>query len=72
VVVRRWVNEVNTALSSDNQSVQYLALALLHQIKRQDRLAVSKVVASLTRTPLRSPMAKCLLIRSESPARARR
>jgi len=62
-VVRRWVNEVNTALHSDNQSVQYLALALLHQIKRQDRLAVSKVVASLTRTPLKSAMAQCLLIR---------
>jgi len=62
-VVRRWVNEVNTALASDNQSVQYLALALLHQIKRQDRLAVSKVVASLTRTPLKSAMAQCLLIR---------
>ena len=62
-VVRRWVNEVNTALHSDNQSVQYLALALLHQIKRQDRLAVSKVVASLTRTPLKSAMAQCLLVR---------
>ena len=62
-VVRRWVNEVQTALSSDSQSVQYHALALLHQIKRQDRLAVSKVVASLTRTPLKSPMAQCLLIR---------
>jgi len=62
-VVRRWVNEVQTALQSDNQSVQYHALALLHQIKRQDRLAVSKVVASLTRTPLKSPMGQCLLIR---------
>ena len=62
-VVRRWVNEVQTALQSDSQSVQYHALALLHQIKRQDRLAVSKVVASLTRTPLKSPMAQCLLIR---------
>uniref|UniRef100_A0A7S2I1N9 Coatomer subunit gamma n=1 Tax=Haptolina brevifila TaxID=156173 RepID=A0A7S2I1N9_9EUKA len=62
-VVRRWVNEVQTALHSENQSVQYHALALLHQIKRQDRLAVSKVVASLTRTPLKSAMAQCLLIR---------
>jgi len=62
-VVRRWVNEVQTALTSDNPSVQYHALALLHQIKRQDRLAVSKVVASLTRTPLKSPLAQCLLIR---------
>jgi len=62
-VVRRWVNEVQTALQSDNQSVQYHALALLHQIKRQDRLAISKVVASLTRTPLKSALAQCLLIR---------
>ena len=62
-VVKRWVNEVQTALQSDNQSVQYHALALLHQIKRQDRLAISKVVASLTRTPLKSGLAQCLLIR---------
>jgi len=62
-VVKRWVNEVQTALQSDNNSVQYHALALLHQIKRQDRLAVSKVVASLTRTPLKSALAQCLLIR---------
>jgi len=62
-VVKRWVNEVQTALQSDNNSVQYHALALLHQIKKQDRLAVSKVVASLTRTPLKSPLAQCLLIR---------
>jgi len=62
-VVKRWVNEVQTALQSDNTSVQYHALALLHQIKRQDRLAVSKVVASLTRTPLKSALAQCLLIR---------
>jgi coatomer protein complex subunit gamma len=62
-VVKRWVNEVQTALQSDNHSVQYHALALLHQIKRQDKLAISKVVASLTRTPLKSPLAQCLLIR---------
>ena len=62
-VVKRWVNEVQTALQSDSVSVQYHALALLHQIKRQDRLAMSKVVASLTRTPLKSPLAHCLLIR---------
>ena len=54
-VVRRWVNEVQTALQSDSQSVQYHALALLHQIKRQDRLAVSKVVATLPSQPLNLP-----------------
>ena len=48
-VVRRWVNEVQTALHSENISVQYHALALLHQIKRQDRLAVSKVLPPAAR-----------------------
>mmetsp|Transcript_18958 Transcript_18958/g.55693 ORF Transcript_18958/g.55693 Transcript_18958/m.55693 type:complete len:886 (-) Transcript_18958:349-3006(-) len=62
-VVKRWVNEVQTALQSDNQTVQYHALALLHMIKKQDRLAVSKIVASLTRSPIKSPYAQCLLIR---------
>ncbi|KAG8469572.1 hypothetical protein KFE25_006027 [Diacronema lutheri] len=62
-VVKRWVNEVQTALQSDNQTVQYHALALLHMIKKQDRLAVNKIVSSLTRTPIKSPLAQCLLIR---------
>ncbi len=43
--------------------VQYHALALLHQIKQPDRLAVSKLVASLVRGSVRSPYATCLLIR---------
>jgi len=62
-VVKRWVNEVQTALTSDNMTVQYHALALLHMIKKQDRLAVSKIVSSLTRSPIKSPYAQCLLIR---------
>jgi len=62
-VVKRWVNEVQTALQSDNQTVQYHALALLHMIKKQDRLAVSKIVSSLARSPIKSPYAQCLLIR---------
>lgn len=62
-VVKRWVNEVQTALQSDNTTVQYHALALLHMIKKQDRLAVSKIVASLARAPIKSALAQCLLIR---------
>ncbi|CAL9132825.1 unnamed protein product, partial [Musa textilis] len=42
------------------------ALALLHQIRQNDRLAVSKLVASLTKGSVRSPFAQCLLIRYTS------
>lgn len=62
-LVKRWVNEVQEALSSKSAMVQYHALALLHQIKQHDRLAVSKLVASLVRGSVRSPYANCLLIR---------
>lgn len=43
--------------------VQYHALALLHQIKQHDRLAVSKLVSSLVRGSVRSPYAACMLIK---------
>ena len=63
-VVKRWVNEINQAASDkSSQMVQYHALVLLHAIKRTDRLAVSKLVATLTKTPPKSPLAQCLLIR---------
>jgi coatomer protein complex subunit gamma len=43
-VIARWVNEVQTTLStSKGDMVQFHALALLRSIKRQDKLAVSKV-----------------------------
>ena len=62
-VVRRWSNEVQEALHSKNPVVQFHALGLLHQIKINDRLAVSKLVTQLTRSPVRSPLAQCLVIR---------
>lgn len=62
-VVRRWVNEVTQALDHPSPMVQYHALGLLYLIKHADRLAVSKLVQSLTRTGVRSPMATTLLIR---------
>jgi coatomer protein complex subunit gamma len=63
-VVKRWQNEVNQAVM-DKQStmVQYHALALLHEIKQNDRLAVSKLVSQLCKSQLQSPLAQCLLIR---------
>ena len=63
-VVKRWVNEAQDAVtSSDNIMVQYHALGLLHHIRKTDRLAVTKLVAKLTRSSMKSPYAVCLLIR---------
>lgn len=62
-VVKRWVNEAQEAVNSDNVMVQYHALGLLYHIRRNDRLAVSKLVSRFTKSSLRSPYAVCLLIR---------
>eukprot|EP00252_Welwitschia_mirabilis_P027999 TRINITY_DN98_c0_g2_i1.p1 TRINITY_DN98_c0_g2~~TRINITY_DN98_c0_g2_i1.p1 ORF type:complete len:890 (+),score=165.23 TRINITY_DN98_c0_g2_i1:103-2772(+) len=62
-IVRRWTNEIQEAVQSRAALVQFHALALLHQIRQNDRLAVSKLVTSLTRGTVRSPLAQCLLIR---------
>ncbi|OVA04518.1 Clathrin/coatomer adaptor [Macleaya cordata] len=62
-IVRRWSNEVQEAVQSRAALVQFHALALLHQIRQNDRLAVSKLVTSLTKGTVRSPLAQCLLIR---------
>ena len=62
-VVRRWINEVQEAVNSTSDMVQYHALSLLYKIKQHDRLAVSKIVQQLSRGSLRSPLATCLLIR---------
>ncbi|XP_042231266.1 LOW QUALITY PROTEIN: coatomer subunit gamma-2-like [Homarus americanus] len=62
-VVKRWVSEVQEALSSDCVMVQFHALGVLHQIRKSDKLAVTKMVSKLTSSSLRSPYAICLLIR---------
>lgn len=62
-VVKRWANEAQEALNSDNIMVQYHALGLLYHIRRTDRLAVSKLVNKLIRQNLKSPYALCMLIR---------
>lgn len=62
-IVKRWSNEVQEAVQSRAALVQFHALALLHQIRQNDRLAVSKLVSNLTRGAVRSPLAQCLLIR---------
>lgn len=65
-IVKRWSNEVQEAVQSRAALVQFHALALLHQIRQNDRLAVSKLVTSLTKGTVRSPLAQCLLIRYTS------
>ncbi|KAI7750418.1 hypothetical protein M8C21_033742, partial [Ambrosia artemisiifolia] len=65
-IVKRWSNEVQEAVQSRAALVQFHGLALLHQIRQNDRLAVSKLVTSLTRGTVRSPLAQCLLIRYTS------
>ena len=62
-VVKRWVSEAQSAVNSDNMMVQYHALGLLYHIKRADKLAVAKLLVTLTRSGLRSAHAYCFLIR---------
>ncbi|XP_065217369.1 coatomer subunit gamma [Planococcus citri] len=62
-VVKRWVNEVHELLNSDNVMVQYHALGLMYDIKKYDRLAVTKLVALLTRRTFKSPFPLCTLLR---------
>uniref|UniRef100_A0A915LCV5 Coatomer subunit gamma n=1 Tax=Meloidogyne javanica TaxID=6303 RepID=A0A915LCV5_MELJA len=54
-VVRRWANEVQEAVSSDNHMVQFHALSLLYQIRSSDRLAILKMVQKFSKSGLRSP-----------------
>ncbi|KAG6502410.1 hypothetical protein ZIOFF_042303 [Zingiber officinale] len=65
-IVKRWSNEVQEAVQSRAALVQFHALALLHQIRQNDRLAVTKLVTSLTKGSVRSPLAQCLLMRYTS------
>ncbi|XP_078340160.1 coatomer subunit gamma-2-like [Crassostrea virginica] len=65
-VVKRWVNEAQEAVSSDNIMVQYHALGLLYHIRKYDRLAVTKLVSKFSKHSLKSPFAYCLLIRIAS------
>jgi len=62
-IVKRWVHQVQESLQSKSMMVQYHALGLLHKLKQHDRLAVSKLVSSMTKSSIRSPYAHCLLIR---------
>ena len=55
---------------SPSWAVQFHAVALLHALRANDRLAISKLVTSLVRGSVRSPLAQCLLVRYVSQVRA--
>eukprot|EP00798_Chlamydomonas_sp_ICE-L_P030905 gene30905-35958_t len=62
-IVKRWVNEIQEAAQSKNHMVQFHAVALLHALRATDRLAISKLVSSLTKASVKSPLGQCLLVR---------
>lgn len=43
--------------------VQFHGLGVLHQIRKSDKLAVTKMVSKLTSSGMRSPYAICLLVK---------
>ena len=61
--VKRWANEIQEAVNNKTRMVQYHALHLLYLIKRHDRLAISKIITTLIRSPPKAPLTMCLLIR---------
>jgi len=69
-VVRRWVSEVSSAMTTKTDMVQYHALCLNYKIKRHDRQAVAKLVTSLTRAAPRNPYAQVVAVRLASIATA--
>jgi 16S rRNA G1207 methylase RsmC len=57
-VIKRWENEVKEAVQSKHTMVQCHAVALLHALRASDRLAISKLVTTLTASKLwqRTPL----------------
>ncbi|XP_046975777.1 coatomer subunit gamma-2-like [Vanessa cardui] len=62
-LVKRWANEAQEAINSDNAMVSYHALGILASTRKNDKLSTVKLVTRLAKSPLKSPYALCLLIR---------
>lgn len=65
-MVRRWSSEVSECISrkdTTDSMVQFHALALLYELKKSDRLALHRVIASLCQRAYTTEYAECLLIR---------
>jgi coatomer protein complex subunit gamma len=61
-IVTRWGSQVSAAVSTADDMVQYHALALLYETRKNDLLAVSKIVTKYARNIPRSNLATCLLV----------
>jgi len=62
-IVKRWATEVAEALANRGSKTQYHALALLHKIRKNDRLSVLRLVGQVQNSSIRSPLAICSLIK---------
>ncbi|XP_026322630.1 coatomer subunit gamma [Hyposmocoma kahamanoa] len=62
-LVRRWANEAQEAITSDNAMVSYHALGVVAGSRKNDKLSTVKLVTRLSRFSLKSPYALCYLIR---------
>jgi len=61
-IVKRWTNEVQEAINSKGVITQYHAIALLFQIKQNDRMSITKLVQTYSKG-LKSTYAHCMLVR---------
>lgn len=61
--VKGWADQVNEALKNRGSKAQYHALALLHKLRKNDRMSVLRLVQQAQSGSIRSPLATCLLIR---------
>lgn len=63
-IVKKSVNEIqDKLLNSGDGNLQYQSLLILYELKKNDQMAVLKLLYQLTQTKLQSAMAKCQLLR---------
>ena len=61
-IVTRWGSQVSAAVSTCDDMVQYHALALLYEMRKSDKLAVSKIITKHARGVPFSTLGACLLV----------
>ena len=62
-VVRRWAPEIGAGMDSPFPMVQLQAVTLMHALRQNDKLGVSKLIASLQKGGLHSAVTQTLLVR---------
>lgn len=61
-IARKWVTQLAEVIRSCEKA-QYAAIALLHKMRKNDRLSVMRLIEQAKNGMIRSPMALCLLIK---------